>query len=53
MKTPSTDTLRIALLQGRGEPTREAALQATVRGIRAAAAKGARVICTQELFLTS
>ena len=52
MKTPSTDTLRIALLQGRGEPTREAALQATVRGIRAAAAKGARVICTQELFLT-
>ncbi len=52
MNAPSTDLLRIALLQGRGEPTREAALQATVRGIRTAAANGARIICTQELFLT-
>ena len=50
MSTNTTTT--IALLQGRGYKDAAAAIAATERQIAAAAARGARIICTQELFLT-
>lgn len=42
--------VRIALVQGRDEGSPEANLAATTARIREAAAVGAQVICTQELF---
>lgn len=50
MNTNTTTT--IALLQGRGYKGAAEAIAATERQIAAAAARGARIICTQELFLT-
>ena len=46
------DAVRIALLQGRAEPSAEAALDWTERRLTEAAAAGARIVCTQELFAT-
>lgn len=46
------DTLRIALLQGQAEPTPAAALDWTESQVAEAAARGARIVCTQELFAT-
>ncbi len=42
--------LRIALIQGRDAGSPELNLSATCRAVREAAARGAKVICTQELF---
>lgn len=47
------NTVRIALLQGKGEVTQDKAYESTVGQIRAAATAGAKIICTQELFDTS
>ncbi len=44
--------VRIALLQNHAHPTKEAAYAETERLITEAAAGGANVICTQELFAT-
>jgi len=44
--------VRIGLLQGRGEATIGAAYAQTESGVRQAAAGGARIIATQELFRT-
>ncbi len=44
------DPVRIALLQGKAEPTAEAALAWTEARLEEAAAAGARIVCTQELF---
>ncbi|HUF62913.1 MAG TPA: carbon-nitrogen hydrolase [Verrucomicrobiales bacterium] len=45
-------TVRIALLQDGSAPDRDAALQSTAGAIRAAAAAGAQIVCTKELFLS-
>lgn len=45
-------TVRIALLQGKGECTQQMAYERTEEYIRKAAAGGAKIICTQELFDT-
>lgn len=45
-------TTRIACLQNSGFPSREEAALETETMIRTAAAGGAKIICTQELFLT-
>lgn len=45
-------TVRIALLQGKGEKTQGEAYEWTKEHIRKAAAGGAKIICTQELFDT-
>jgi len=46
-------SVRIALIQERERGSPEANLEATREAIRRAAADGARIVCTQELFLTS
>jgi len=46
------DKLRIALLQDCARPSRQEALAATVKRVEEAAAAGAKVVCTQELFLS-
>ncbi len=46
------NTVRIGLIQGREQGSKQADLDYTVARIREAAAEGARVICTQELFNT-
>ncbi len=46
------NTVRIACLQSKGFATPEAAADRTEALIREGAAKGARILCTQELFLT-
>jgi len=46
------DRLRIALLQGKAEPSVEAALAWTEARLAEAAAAGAGIACTQELFAT-
>src|SRR5688572_33436742 len=43
-------TVRVGLVQKRVGPDPAANLAHTIAGIREAAAKGAQVICTQELF---
>jgi N-carbamoylputrescine amidase len=43
---------RIALLQNRARPEPAANLRHTLAGVREAAAAGARIICTQEMFTT-
>ena len=48
----SLPTVRIALLQDRDRGGMEAAAAYTEQLIRQAAAGGAKIICTQELFLT-
>ena len=50
--TTPTRGLRIGLIQGRDQGSAQANLDYTVARIREAAASGAQVICTQELFLT-
>ena len=45
-----TDTLRIALIQGRDYGSPEANLARTQDAVREAAKGGAQVVCTQELF---
>ncbi|MFW6218439.1 MAG: carbon-nitrogen hydrolase [Verrucomicrobiota bacterium] len=46
------NTVRIGLIQGREQGSKQADLDYTVARIREAAADGAQVICTQELFNT-
>ena len=46
-------TVRIGLIQGRGQDSVAANLAATCDRIRAAAAAGAQIICTQELCTTT
>lgn len=46
------NTIRIALLQNQACPSKESAFAETEQLIRSAAAQGAKVICTQELFAT-
>ncbi|WP_269525833.1 carbon-nitrogen hydrolase [Coraliomargarita parva] len=50
----STDArkVRIALIQGKEQGSKQADLDYTVSKIREAAAGGARIVCTQELFNT-
>jgi N-carbamoylputrescine amidase len=48
----SMDRVRIALLQGQAEPSVAAALAWTEARLEEAAAAGARIVCTQELFAT-
>lgn len=45
-------SVRIALIQGREQGTKQADLAYTIERIREAAAGGAQIICTQELFNT-
>jgi len=47
------ESLRIALLQDMDRGGRENAADFTVKLVEEAAAKGAKIICTQELFLTN
>ncbi len=44
--------VRVGLIQQRGTDGREAVLESTVRRVREAAAQGAQIVCTQELFLS-
>ena len=44
--------VRIALLQDTARGSQEEALRVTLEKIREAAEQGAKIICTQELFLT-
>jgi N-carbamoylputrescine amidase len=52
MSTTHSTTVRIALIQGREQGSKQADLDYTIERIRTAAAEGAQVICTQELFNT-
>ena len=49
---PEGRTVRIALIQGREQGSSKADLDYTVARIREAAAAGAKILCTQELFNT-
>jgi N-carbamoylputrescine amidase len=46
------ETVRIALLQGQAEPTPADAMAWTETQVATAAARGAQMVCTQELFAT-
>ena len=46
------ETLRIALLQDKARKSVDEAVSATESLIAEAAGNGAKIICTQELFLT-
>jgi N-carbamoylputrescine amidase len=52
-KVATDRKVRIGLVQVRGQGSAEANLAYTIEHIRAAAAGGAQIICTQELFTTS
>ena len=52
MSTQKPSSVRIALIQGREQGSKQADLDYTIVRIREAAAEGAQVICTQELFNT-
>ena len=52
MSTNSPSSVRIALIQGREQGSKQADLEYTIDCIREAAAGGAQIICTQELFNT-
>ncbi|MGB0259269.1 MAG: nitrilase-related carbon-nitrogen hydrolase, partial [Coraliomargarita sp.] len=52
MNTEKSSKVRIALIQGREQGSKQADLDYTVIRIREAAAGGAQIICTQELFNT-
>lgn len=52
MSHTNTRTVRIGLIQGREQGSKSADLAYTIDRIREAAAGGAQVICTQELFNT-
>ena len=52
MTTESRSKVHIALIQGRDLGSPELNLEVTVDQIRSAAASGAQIICTQELFNT-
>lgn len=52
MNTTHSGSVRIALIQGREQASKQAALDTTIQRIREAAAGGAQIICTQELFNT-
>ena len=52
MAETSKSKVCIALIQGRDHGDAELNLKVTIEQIRAAAASGARIICTQELFNT-
>jgi N-carbamoylputrescine amidase len=50
MSARSSRTVSIALLQHRAGPDPDQSLQATVARVREAARRGAKIVCTQELF---
>ncbi len=52
MSSTHSASVRIALIQGREQGSKQADLDTTIRRIREAAAGGAQIICTQELFNT-
>ena len=52
MSSTHPASVRIALIQGREQGTKQADLAYTIERIREAAAGGAQIICTQELFNT-
>jgi len=52
MVMASGKNVRIALIQGREQGSKDADLDYTIARIREAAADGAQVVCTQELFNT-
>ena len=52
MSTTHSVSVRIALIQGREQGSKQADLDYTIERIREAAAGGAQIICTQELFNT-
>ncbi len=52
MSTTHPASVRIALIQGREQGSKQADLDTTIERIREAAAGGAQIICTQELFNT-
>ena len=52
MSSTTPAKVRIALIQGREQGSKEANLEYTVARMREAAASGAQLICTQELFNT-
>jgi N-carbamoylputrescine amidase len=52
MSAVATRKVRIALIQGREQGSQAADLEYTIARIREAAAQGAQVICTQEMFNT-
>ena len=51
-KKPKTNLVRIALIQTHSASQPEPNLKKTVSQIKIAAAKGAKIVCTQELFKT-
>ncbi len=52
MSSTTPAKVRIALIQGREQGSKQADLDYTIARIREAAAAGAQIICTQELFNT-
>lgn len=52
MSSKYPDSVRIALIQGREQGSPQADLDTTIERIREAAAGGAQIICTQELFMS-
>jgi N-carbamoylputrescine amidase len=52
MSNTHSASVRIALIQGREQGSKQADLDTTIERIREAAASGAQIICTQELFNT-
>ncbi|MEM1222923.1 MAG: carbon-nitrogen hydrolase [Verrucomicrobiota bacterium] len=52
MTVSGSNTVRIALIQGSEQGSKEADLEYTLTKIREAAASGSQIICTQELFNT-
>jgi N-carbamoylputrescine amidase len=52
MSISATKSVKIALIQGREQGSKPANLNYSVKKIREAAAAGAKIICTQELFNT-
>ena len=52
MSCQHPSSVRIALIQGREQGSRQANLEYSIERIREAAGRGAQIICTQELFTT-
>ncbi len=52
MSTEKSSKVRIALIQGREQGSKQADLEYTIERMREAASGGAQIICTQELFNT-
>ncbi|MEM7791450.1 MAG: carbon-nitrogen hydrolase [Verrucomicrobiota bacterium] len=53
MSVSESNTVRIALIQGSDQGSKDANLEYTIAKIREAAASGGQIICTQELFNTA